>query len=196
LNQQPAPVRVRRSGGAPPDSAGLRFGAYTQRTRSVFSASKRTILTSERPLASRKVTAYSCGHCARPAGCRALRFAGEPAAEQREHRRLFRLQFRYLPAQLAPCLFFQLKHKLTIHIRIQHFRMHITFTAYRWRIAEPARYFFDSGAEIALCVRGAVEAFSSSLSTIAASTVPAQVRKSFAVTSFRSPEDNRSRRLT
>jgi hypothetical protein len=108
-------VCVRRSGGAPPDSAGLRFGAYTQRARGVFSASKRTwILTSERPLASRKVTAYSCGHCARPLGCRALRFAGEPAAEQREDRRLFRLQVRHLPAQLALGLLLQPKHKLTV----------------------------------------------------------------------------------
>ena len=62
------------------------------------------------------------------------------------------------PTQLALGLRFQPKHEIAVHIGAQHFRMNIAFAAYGRRIAEPACHFFDSCAEIALGLGGAVEA--------------------------------------
>ena len=65
----------------------------------------------------------------------------------------------HVAAQFAFGFCLEFKHEIAVHVGIQHFRMHVAFAADGRRIAELARHLFDGGAEVALRLRGAVEAF-------------------------------------
>jgi hypothetical protein len=90
--------------------------------------------------------------------CRAFRLFDETAAQEREDGSLFRFQTLDSAAQFALGLRLELKHKVAVHVAIQHFRMHVAPAADGRRIAKPPGQFFDGSAQIALGLSGAVEA--------------------------------------
>jgi hypothetical protein len=103
-----------------------------------------------------------------------MNFKTEPLAHKAEHRRLFGFEPGELVAQLGLNLALDVFKKLSIEIGIQHFRMNIAFSAATRSIAL-LTFFLARTWESKL---------SNSERAMAASTVPAQVRKSLAVMSM------------
>jgi hypothetical protein len=85
--------------------------------------------------------------------------------------------------QLVFDCFVDFQDQLAVQIGSQDVGMNIAFPTDRRRVSEPCRDTFKGRAEIALGFRGTVKALYS-FNAMAASTVAAQVRKSFAVMSL------------
>lgn len=121
-------------------------------------------------------------------------FAAEPLAQQGEQRGLFRLeigkilQFRASRLRRAPSRASSRRDRIRDDLR-----MDIAFATDRRRVAEPRRDAFDRGSS--RCASRAPDCRRSRIQRVmAASTVPAHVRKSFAV--IVAPEISRRYSLT
>ena len=102
-------------------------------------------------------------------------FLCEPAAQKGKDSRFLRFEALHIAAQFAFGFFFQLKHELAVHVRIQNFRMHVA-------LRQMVGVLPSLPATFSMAVRrcrfacAALSKLSSSLRAIAARTVPAQVR--------------------
>ena len=75
---------------------------------------------------------------------------------------------------------FASRYQIAVHVRVEHFRMDVAFAADRRRVAQPRSTFSIAERRLRFAW-AALSKLSNSLRAIAANTVPAHVRKSFAM---------------
>ena len=94
--------------------------------------------------------AFCCGRSA-------SKLIGKTAPEHREDGRLFRLQTRKCITQLILYHGLDLEQQIAVHVRAEHLRMHIAFSANGRGITQTRGDSFDRGSQISFDLRRAVE---------------------------------------
>jgi hypothetical protein len=85
-------------------------------------------------------------------GRSASKLIGKTAPEHREDGRLFRLQTRKCITQLILYLGLDLEQQIAVHVRAEHLRMHIAFSANGRGVTQTRGDSFDRGSQISFAV--------------------------------------------